>query len=190
MTTEFGEACIIRSSRKTLSIQVASDGSLILRVPYRVSDRQLRGFLSDKAEWIRKHQTMVRTARDAAQDTPLSEQDIKKLASDACEIIPGEVAFWAQRMGVTYGKITIRNQKTRWGSCSSSGNLNFNCLLMLAPEEARSYVIVHELCHRKHMDHSAAFWNEVELTMPNYRIWRRWLKENGNVLLLRMQNGR
>ena len=94
---------------------------------------------------------------------------IKALADQALKIIPARVEYFARIIGVTYGNITIRNQKTRWGSCSSKGNLNFNCLLMLAPPEVLDYVVVHELCHRKQMNHSKAFWTEVENVFPDYK---------------------
>ena len=86
---------------------------------------------------------------------------------------------------MTWGRITIRCQKTRWGSCSAKGNLNFNCLLMLSPPQVQTYVVVHELAHRKHMDHSPAFWAEVETVLPDYRDSVRWLKTNGGKLLSR-----
>ena len=82
-------------------------------------------------------------------------------------------------MGVDYGRITIRNQKTRWGSCSAKGNLNFNCLLMLMPTEVIDYVVVHELCHLKEMNHSNAFWREVKQVLPDYRKQVKWLKDEG-----------
>ena len=89
-------------------------------------------------------------------------------------------------MNVQYGRITIRNQKTRWGSCSSKGNLNFNCLLMLAPDEVVDYVVIHELCHLIEMNHSKAFWKQVEQMMPDYKKHRKWLKDHGNEIMERM----
>lgn len=106
----------------------------------------------------------------------LSREEIEQLAQKALEVIPRKVEYYAQVIGVTYGRITIRNQKTRWGSCSSKGNLNFNCQLMLMPDDVLEYVVVHELCHRKQMNHSKDFWNEVEKIMPDYREKREYLK--------------
>ena len=85
-------------------------------------------------------------------------------------------------MGVTYGRITIRAAKTRWGSCSGAGNLNFHWKLILMPDEVLDYVVVHELAHRKQMNHSPAFWAEVEKVLPDYRERRRWLKNWGQTV--------
>ncbi len=101
---------------------------------------------------------------------PFTEEEIYTLAQKALEYIPKRVEYYAKKIGVTYGRITIRNQKTRWGSCSSKGNLNFNCLLMLTPPETIDSVVVHELCHRKHMNHSPAFYKEVYKAYPDYEI--------------------
>ena len=92
----------------------------------------------------------------------LSMTEIHKLADLALKVISVKVKHYAGLMNVQYGRITIRNQKTRWGSCSSKGNLNFNCLLMLAPDEVVDYVVIHELCHLIEMNHSKAFWKQVE----------------------------
>ena len=113
-------------------------------------------------------------------------EEIRDLASRALEVIPERVAFYAPRIGVTYGRITIRNQKSKWGSCSSKGNLNFNCLLMLTPPEVLDSIVVHELCHRKEMNHSERFYEEVLKVFPDYWKWHKWLKENGPVLMSRM----
>ena len=88
-------------------------------------------------------------------------------------------------MNVSYGRISIREQKTRWGSCSSAGNLNFNWRLIFAPPAVLDYVVVHELAHRKEMNHSAAFYAIVEQVLPDYRSSQKWLRENGHQLWLR-----
>jgi predicted metal-dependent hydrolase len=116
----------------------------------------------------------------------LTPDEIQALANRALEVIPQRVAHYAPLIGVTYGRITIRNQRSKWGSCSSKGNLNFNCLLMLCPPEVRDYIVVHELCHRKQMNHSPAFWAEVARVLPEYKSREAWLKANGPSILRRM----
>jgi len=113
---------------------------------------------------------------------PLNELDIKLFTTKAKRIIPVKVKKYADIIGVDYGRITIKMQKSRWGSCSSKGNLNFNCLLMNAPDEIIDYVVVHELCHRKEMNHSPRFWAHVEKVLPDYKERRKWLKDHGNEL--------
>ena len=180
---------IKRSARKSLSLEIMPDGSLLARAPQRMPEREIWAFIREKEDWIRVHreQRMERVA-DAAAD-PLSPDQIKELADVALRVLPERCRYFAGIMGVSYGRITIRNQKTRWGSCSSKGNLNFNCLLMLAPPEIRDYVVVHELAHRKEMNHSPRFWKEVEKVLPDYRQRLLWLKKNGPELIARMQEG-
>lgn len=180
-------AQIIRSNRKTISIQVDRDANVIVRAPYRISEREIRRFLAEKEAWIRKHQEKIRAQEKALEGIkPLTREEIETLADQAMKVIPERVAYYAKKIGVTYGRITIRNQKTRWGSCSSKGNLNFNCLLMLTPPEVIDSVVVHELCHRKEMNHSAKFYEEIYRVCPEYDKWNRWLKENGPLILRRM----
>ena len=136
-----------------------------------------------------------RTECAQEQDRGQREQDQRRnrgrfsreLAESARQYIPERVQYYAPKVGVDYGSITIRSQKSRWGSCSSKGNLSFNCLLMLTPPEVIDSVVVHELCHRKEMNHSAAFYAHVLRVFPEYQTWRRWLKENGPALLLRVR---
>ncbi len=97
-------------------------------------------------------------------------------------IIP-RVEEWATLCGLRYGRVAIRGQRTRWGSCSAQHNLNFNWRLMMAPREVIDYVIVHELCHLAEMNHSPRFWRLVEKYYPTYKKWRKWLRENGFRLL-------
>lgn len=179
---------VIHSNRKTIALQVNPDLTVTVRAPRRMSDREIRLFVQEKEPWIRKHIEQLRQRKeqyDSRGLEPLTYAELHELADKALAVIPGRVAYFAGRMGVTYGRITIRNQKTRWGSCSSKGNLNFNCLLMLAPPEVIDYVVVHELCHRKEMNHSKAFWEEVADVMPDYEKARQWLKNEGDMIMRR-----
>ena len=178
---------LVRSSRKTLAVEIKGDGQVIVRAPYRVSKREIDRFVLDKSDWIEKHlNIMAERAAERPKNQLLSAQDIRELADAAVKDLPERVRRYAPLVGVSYGRITIRNQKTRWGSCSSKGNLNFNCLLMLAPPEVRDYVVVHELCHRLEMNHSARFWALVEKILPDYREQVKWLKVNGGEIMSRM----
>ena len=180
------EVTVIKSNRKTVSIQVNSDLSVILRVPKQLTERDIQKILKEKESWILKHieaMKQKKAAYDASGLKKLTPAQINELADQALKYIPERVAYFAKQIGVNYGRITIRNQKTRWGSCSSKGNLNFNCLLMLMPSEVIDYVVVHELCHRKEMNHSKAFWQEVENILPNYKNQVKWLKDEGGLYL-------
>ena len=177
---------VIRGRRKTLAAEIKGD-RLVIKVPLRVSDREIHDFLQKHSRWIRTHMEKAQKSRDAALNAGrLSMDDIHHLAEQALAYIPGRVRYYAPLMGVTYGRITIRNQTSRWGSCSSKGNLNFNCLLMLCPPEVIDSVVVHELAHRKEMNHSERFYAEVLRVFPEYHMWNKWLKENGSILLKRM----
>lgn len=163
------------------------NGSLVVRAPYAVTDAEIDRFVALHCDWVQKqlnHALQRRQALDALP--PLSRLELTALAKDARRVIPERVAYYAQLLGVTYGRITIRAQKTRWGSCTAKGNLNFNCLLMLAPREVLDSVVVHELCHRKVMNHSAAFYREVLSVFPDYHRHHGWLRQHGDALLDRM----
>ncbi len=175
---------VIRSSRRTVSLQIVPGGEVLVRCPKRMSNADIRRFVESKFGWIEKH-LEKRTA--AARLPVFTDEQLQALARQARQTIPERVAHFAPLVGVTYGRITIRSQHTLWGSCSSKGNLNFNCLLMLTPPEVLDYVVVHELCHRKEMNHSARFWAEVEHVLPDYEIRRKWLRENGTALISRLE---
>lgn len=177
---------VIKSKRKTVAIQVNSDLSVTVRAPYGVTEKYIEEFLNKNESWISKHIEEIKTRKkrfESESTDKFTPEKIKLLVDKALEVIPKRVEYFANIMGVTYGNITIRNQKTRWGSCSSKGNLNFNCLLMLAPPEVLDYVVAHELCHRKQMNHSKAFWSEVEKVFPDYKKSIKWLKEEGSQIM-------
>ena len=178
---------IIRSNRKSLGLEIKPDGQVIVRAPMRLSEREIQRFVIQHEDWIREHLEIIKQKQENRPEIErLTMQEIQELADQALKVIPERVAYYAQKVGVSYGKITIRNQKSRWGSCSSRGNLNFNCLLMLTPPEVIDSVVVHELCHRKEMNHSDRFYAEVLRVFPDYWKWNKWLKENGEGLIQRM----
>lgn len=177
---------VIRSNRKTTVIQVRDEG-VIVRTSWWVSDKEIEEYVMRNREWIKKTIAKIEEEKKSQpKEDILSMDEIRALADQALKVIPERVKYYAPLLGVTYGRITIRNQKTRWGSCSAKGNLNFNCLLMLTPPEVIDSVVVHELCHRKEMNHSKAFYEEVLRVFPDYYKWNRWLKENGGALMRRM----
>ena len=180
------EITLIRSRRKSLAIEITPELQVVVRAPARMPVREINAFVQEKDDWIRAHlQQMAekKRLREQYREQALSKEELQELATQAMKLIPQKVHYYAQIIGVTYGRITIRNQRTRWGSCSGKGNLNFNCLLLLMPEEVLDYVVVHELCHRKEMNHPARFWEEVEKILPDYRQRRKWLKDNGGRIM-------
>lgn len=170
---------MVRSSRKTLALQVKEDGTVLARAPYRMPEYRVRQFVREKADWIRKSREKAAMRQKPQGQSHLSPQEKEKLRTLASEVFRARAEFFAPQIGVTYTKIAVRDQKTRWGSCSSAGNLNFNFRLLLAPPEVLDYVVVHELCHRKEMNHSPAFWAQVARVLPDYQERKAWLKENG-----------
>lgn len=176
---------VIRSDRKTLAVEIKGS-KVLVRAPFRATNTNITEFLLQHKEWIEKHLEKARQQQTIADGSRLTMEEIRHLANRAMEVIPARVRHYAPLVGVTYGRITIRNQRSKWGSCSSKGNLNFNCLLMLAPPEVLDSVVVHELCHRKEMNHSQRFYAEVLRVFPDYHKWNKWLKDNGTVLMNRM----
>ena len=172
---------LVRSSRKTLAVQIRADGTVIARAPLRMPKDRILCFLSEKASWIRMQQGRMQEREKMRQQAriPLDAAQEKELRERAESVLAQRTAYFARQIGVTYGRITVRDQKTRWGSCSQTGNLNFNFRLILAPLEVLDYVVVHELCHRRQMNHSTQFWQEVAQVLPDYRKRKAWLTENG-----------
>lgn len=174
---------LIYSDRKTLSMQLKGDGSLTVRAPYGVSQSEIEKFVLSHSEWIDNHKKKF----DEMPKPPhLTDKEVKELARQTKEYLEKALPYFAGLMNVTYGTVTVRAQKSKWGSCTKDGNLNFNCLLMLADEQIRDYVIVHELAHRKHMNHSPSFWAEVEKIIPDYKARRDRLNKEGRVYMYRM----
>lgn len=157
-----------------------------VKAPLFLSDKEIESFLDSKEEWVVSKLEKEKKKEESVKIIEvISDSERNNLIRCAREIFPQKCKYYANIVGVSFGRITLRWQRSRFGSCSSKGNLNFNLCLMLAPEKILDYVVVHELCHRKEMNHSRAFWNEVGKVLPDYRESERWLKKNGELLMKR-----
>lgn len=176
------------SNRHSLSIQINVGGKMTVRCPYFITSATIYDFLWQKRDWIYKHYldsiSKSLTLDVSSSSTPENEVLVKKYKRLARKVIHERCAFFQPFTQGTYHSISIRDQKTRWGSCSGKGNLSFNWRLILAPPEILDYVVVHELCHLTHLNHSKDFWHLVETVLPDYKERRQWLKENGHTLHL------
>ena len=185
---------LVKSSRRrTIAIQISTNGKMTVRCPYFIGKWTIDNFLKEKQDWIYSNylEAVQRTSSenfdsDLRNSSPKIENPalINKHKKYARKIFESKVAYYHQFTGGNYTSITIRDQKTRWGSCSERGTLSFNWRLILAPPEILDYVVVHELCHLTHMNHSKEFWSMVSNTIPDYKEKRKWLKENGHTLRL------
>lgn len=193
---------LIRSARKTVAIQITHKGEVIVRSPRQCPLSFIDAFVAEKRPWIER-KLLEMKQRDEERELvkgngleghtephvhngfllPRTVEEERFYRAQAAEIFARKASYYAARMGVTYQRIAIRDQKTRWGSCSSKGNLNFNWRLVLAPVSVLDYVVVHELAHRREMNHSSRFWSIVEEIMPDYQTHRRWLRDQGDSLM-------
>jgi predicted metal-dependent hydrolase len=179
---------VIRSRRKTVALQVLGLNDVVVRAPMRMSNREIEEFVQQNMDWIQKNlKKVAENQKEEEEIVPMTEAEVRELAERATQLIPERVKHFAPLVGVTYGRIIIRNQKSRWGSCSVKGNLNFNVGLLLAPPEVLDYVVVHELCHRKEMNHSPKFWAEVSKLIPDYKQHEKWLKDNGRAIIKKIR---
>lgn len=177
-----------RSKRKSAAIKITADMQIVVYVPLYVSDNEIERMVISKSKWIDEHMLKVQsTVDERSKLEKITFEQIKELADQAVEYIPKRVKYYAEKENFVYNKITIKNLVSRWGSCSTKGNLNFNCLLMLTPDYVIDYIVVHELCHLREMNHSEKFWAEVEKIMPDYQRAELWLKQNGGNLISRMR---
>lgn len=175
---------VVTSPRaRRISITVRRDGSVRVAKPRWVSTRTAEEFVRRSERWImraRAHMdTLPKTSRIES-----SKQEYKKYKHAALELLERRVRHFNAHYRLHYGRIVVRNQKSRWGSCSRSGNLSFNYRLALLPPELADYVVVHELCHLREMNHSKRFWALVAETIPEHKDRRKALVRFGRGLLV------
>lgn len=172
---------VIYSRRRSMALEVTGDGVVKARLPVGVSRGEAKRFVEAHREWIQNKYRRAgeRRKNHLKRKLPAFEELSREQRAAMKQEFLERTEHFAKEMCVTYGRVSIRNQKTRWGSCSSKGNLNFNYRLYFLPAELMDYVIIHELAHRKYMNHSGDFWREVETYCHNARSCRKQLKEIG-----------
>ncbi|MFZ2038810.1 MAG: SprT family zinc-dependent metalloprotease [Minisyncoccia bacterium] len=160
---------------KRMKISVFCDGRVVVTVPRNFNNNLLQKFLFEKKAWI--SEKVRKFLKSPMRFVHIStKKDFLKYKNEVQKLVEERLSFFNQTYGLKYNKITIRNQKSRWGSCSRKGNLNFNYKIKYLPAEVRDYVIVHELCHLKEFNHSKDFWKLVSMVIPEYKEMRRKLK--------------
>ena len=164
------------SRARNLRLTINLDGELIVTKPWLVSTRQAEKFIQQKADWILKKMTVMKRRGNNSLLANVSAADYSKYKEQARALVTQKVADFGQIYGLSYNRIFIRNQKTRWGSCSSKKNLNYNFRIALLPERLVDYIIVHELCHLQELNHSPRFWALVEQEIPYYKEARKELR--------------
>ena len=164
---------IIYSGRRTLSISVKG-GRLTVRAPFGTKRDRIEKAISAHREWIDTH--LEEQKRKHARLEALSEADIEELKKRARTVLAEKTEHYASLMGLKYGRISITSAKSRFGSCNSKGNIAYSYRLMLYPEDAVDYVVVHELAHLREMNHSPRFYAIVEAVLPDYKRRKELLK--------------
>ncbi len=160
---------LIRSDRRTLSMELSPQGDLLLRAPRRMPLSHIERFIETHEKWIREHREKIRRRADFEREHFATEGQIRDWIAKAKSILPGKTEYWANKMGVTPTSVRITRAQKRFGSCSAENRIAYSYRLMAYPEEVIDYVVVHELSHIRHKNHSADFYAFVARFMPDYK---------------------
>ena len=167
------EYSIIYSKRKSISIHIEKCG-IVVKAPINTETKAIEELLLKHREWIIKHIELQRKKESLFDG--ITAEDIKRLKREAVIYFKDKTEYYSRIMGLKYGRITITSAEKRFGSCSSQGNISYSYRLMMYPEAAREYVVVHELAHLKEMNHSKKFYDIVSSVLPDYKNRKRLLK--------------
>ena len=168
---------LIRSVRKSVSIHVEPDGSVVVRAPLTTGKDFIDSFVNSKSDWIQKTVEKMKLRSENRQDLALNANDVSRLKTQATAYLTERTDYFAEIMGVKYKKLRVNSANTRWGSCNSKGEINYTFRLILAPRDLVDYVVVHELAHLKEMNHSKKFWSIVSTVLPHYKQLQKQLTD-------------
>jgi hypothetical protein len=166
-----------------MRIAVYCDGNLVVTIPQNINENIIENFILRKSQWIISKLEYFKNFSGHVFKKS-SKKEYKEYKQKALVLVKSRIEYFNQNFEFKFNKINIKNQKTRWGSCSKRGNLNFNYKIVLLPERLADYIIVHELCHLKEFNHSQKFWNLVAEIIPDYLERRKDLKKSGTTSLI------
>ncbi|MDW7674282.1 MAG: M48 family metallopeptidase [Bacillota bacterium] len=166
---------------KRLRITVSLQG-VTVTIPQHLEERHAVAFIEEKKYWVHNKFMALKVKSKQNISQSKTKAPTKELKLKAQTTIAARVDFYARKLGVEYNRVLIKDQKTRWGSCSNKKNLNFSWRLIMAPSEVLEYVVVHEICHLVYMNHSRDFWQLVAKLFPDYQQQRKWLRDYGQTL--------
>ena len=170
----------LRKSKRARRMRLAvyCDGSVVITAPFDLQENIAERFIQEKVKWLLSKLNFFKQfeGKLIARHSP---NDYIKYKESALALVVAKVAHLGNLHGYQFNKVSIKSQKTRWGSCSKKGNLNFNYKILFLPDKIQDYIVVHELCHLREFNHSKQFWSLVEKIIPNYREIRRELKSSG-----------
>lgn len=162
---------------KRLRLSVYYDGNLVVTLPKGFPEYKVEKYILGKSKWIQEKIDFF--SKTFSKKLRLSQDDYLKQKNRVFELVNKRLDYFNKDYQYKYNNIAIKNQKTRWGSCSKNKNLNFNFRIFLLPQEMQDYVIVHELCHLKELNHSRKFWNLIAKSLPNYLVLKNDIKNMG-----------
>lgn len=165
---------VTRSKRKTISLKVNEDCRIIVRAPIGCSDKTIKSFIKSKEEWLER--AIKKQSERIIPWKGLSDDQIRELKIKAQEYLPGRIEYYSEIMDVRPSGFKITSAKKQFGSCNSANSLCFSYILMLYPEEAIDYVVVHELAHIIHRNHKNAFYKTIEEVLPDYKVRKSLLR--------------
>lgn len=168
----------LRKNRRTkrLKLTIYCDGSFAVSAPKRLNLATIENYILQKSDWVLSKLKIFKNRTTDSIFSKNNTNEYLRLKETALKLAQEKVSVFNQQYNLSYRRISIRNQKTRWGSCSKVGNLNYNYKITLLPERLVDYIIVHELCHLQEFNHSRRFWDLVVRTLPDYKERRKEIK--------------
>ncbi len=171
------------SKRRSIVIQI-KNGEVFVKAPNRTSHKYLQELVFKKQSWIIKKLEQSKVRLEEKQSTKIQDPALLTLyKTELNKYLENKLPQLAKQVGVNYNKVAVKKMSSRWGSCSSKGNLSFSLYLWNTPIYVVDYVIIHELCHRRFMNHSKSFWSLVEQHYPEYKLVHKWLKISGKMII-------